>query len=386
MDRRRIALDTAIVFGFSLFLIGFSIFFYVMFLSPSRGFFTICGQGINTSCWANLVGPIFMFSALYGGALLFFVGAFRRKTTKLTLWESVLVGSIVGLFFDLVVLPEGAFLLLPFNSGGMPIFVLFVMSLIGIIFSAFKYIQTGDGGTSETRLKRPILTTPKIRKKVYALILVAGLIIATALFLAPSIIYGGGFIYGCPPEVGQLSFKISNYTQLVGPPLFSQEQFVITPGTTTYVTFIWNATSNGNNAINWFTGTPPITGFNYTYLPRINSLTGEFDGLPTQQDGVIDEFQNITFQGTYIARILYKISLSPIATPATYELVYSCDYHLLMTVGSLPYWGPLFYGVVQPMELIFNVAISLVGSSLLITILKIHYSDPKKVDIEPTPD
>ncbi len=375
---RRITLDSAIALGFSFFLLGLS-GFYVMFLGPGHGDFTVCGPGVRTSCWENALGPIFMFLSLFGGVALFCIGAFYRKTARITLWESVLLGYIVSLFFDLVVLPTSAFLL-PLNGGGILIFSFLLMSLVGIVFSALKYVQTSNGDTpQESHIKLSLLASPR-RKKIYALTVIAGLMLATSLYLAPSIVYGG--LHSCYVAPGNLSYQISNYNELVGPPLFSQnyEQFLLTPGQTAFVTYVWNATTYGNNLTDFFTRGPRPGGFNYTSMERVNGFTGWGEYLTPNQTGVSIIFLNLTFQGTHIAKFFYKISVNNSAPSGTYYLYggLGCALGLLLTVGFLPYWGPLIYGEIQPMAYLSNVAISLIGSSLLITALHLHYSENKK--------
>ena len=210
-------------------------------------------------------------------------------------------------------------------------------------------------------------------KRRYALIFAISLLLANAYTFWPAIAYGNTPIY-CPAYIADLSFSITGAAQVVGPPLYSQKQFVMSPGSVAYETETYNSTQLGNNLTGFFQSSHQSSNPVTQYLWQINAFSGQFISIPANQTGVTITFQNLTFQGIHVAKFLYKIVVSRSAESASYMLVFPCaGPGLVLTVGSIPYAGPLAYGEIQLSAIIINNAIALVGATIISIILRFYW-------------
>lgn len=214
--------------------------------------------------------------------------------------------------------------------------------------------------------------------KRYAVVFGVGLIIANAYAFWPAFAYSGA-VFNCPLILGPIWFEVQGAAQVVGPPLYSEMQLVMHLGSTAYETEIHR--SDNNNLTRLFQnypppGTNPVT----QYLYQIDGITGlEYQNqVAASQTGVTITFQNITFEGIHIAKILYRIDVSNSAKDASYELGGPpCEAGLVLTVGSLPYAGPLAYGPVQLITIIISNGVALIGSTVACVTLRFYWKRPK---------
>ncbi|MCL5068774.1 MAG: hypothetical protein M1368_10545, partial [Thaumarchaeota archaeon] len=208
-----------------------------------------------------------------------------------------------------------------------------------------------------------------MKRKTYALIYVLALLIANVYTFWPAVAYGNEMI-SCPAIIADLSYRVTGANLAVGPPLYSASQYLLHPGSVAYELEIYNSTSLGNNLTSFFRNTYPYNGSTpnpswnpaIQYLSLINGFSGLLDSVTSNQTGVSITFQNITFQGIHVAEILYKIEVSKNAPSASYAFWLVCTPGFVLTVGSLPYSGPLPFGRIQGIAVIINNAIALAAA------------------------
>jgi hypothetical protein len=189
----------------------------------------------------------------------------------------------------------------------------------------------------------------------------------------PAIAHGNTPL-GCPGYVADLSFHVSGDAQVVGPPLFSEMQIVMKSGSVAYETDLYNSTGLGNNMTAYFGSDKFQQNSPMQYLWQLDPLGGEFNQVNANQTGVNITFQNLTFQGIHIARILWEITVSNSASSASYLLAFPCvGPGLVLTIGSIPYGGPLPYGSVQLLGIIVNNSIALVAAAVLSAVMRFHW-------------
>ena len=96
------------------------------------------------------------------------------------------------------------------------------------------------------------------------------------------------------------------------------------------------------------------------------------------ETGVTITFQNKTSESIHVADLLYSISVDSSATDASYEIGGApCWTGLVLTVGSLPYYGPLPFGRIQPIAVIINNVAALITSAIACLALRFYWSRPK---------
>ena len=211
-----------------------------------------------------------------------------------------------------------------------------------------------------------------MKRKSYLLIYVLAILVANAYTFWPAVAYGNEAI-SCPAIIADLSYRVTGANMVVGPPLFSATQYLLRPGSVAYELEIYNSTSLGNNLTAYFrnsypyNGSTPNPGWNpeIQYLSQINGLSGSLNSVSTNETGVTITFQNITFLGIHIAEILYKIEVSQDAPSASYAFGLVCFPGFVLTVGSLPYTGPLPSGRIQGIGVIVNNSIALVAATII---------------------
>jgi hypothetical protein len=214
--------------------------------------------------------------------------------------------------------------------------------------------------------------------KRYAVVFGIGLIIANAYAFWPTFAYSGA-VFNCPAILGPIWFDVSGAAQVVGPPLYSEMQMVMHQGSTAYETKFYR--SDYNNLTRDFQnylppGSSPVTQFLY----QIDGLTGlEYQNLvAANQTGVTITFQNITFEGIHVAKILSRIDVSDSAKDTSYELGEPpCGAGLLLTVGPLPYAGPLAYEPVQLITVTISNLVGLTASAIACIPLKHYWNRPE---------
>ncbi len=356
-----------VVLGLFFFLQGF-VTFYIMFIGPGHGGLALCGQTTARTCWEDVgLGVAVMLQMLAGGATSFIAGIHYRQTLKLTIWEVVQIAFLVVLLFDLFTLPQVIF---PYvlNGAGILIFTIGAACMFGLVTSAFIYRLSNKRNGVGTLGLGPSSAASARHRNVYGLVFALAFVLALSVYAWPAFAYAG--FHSCPAITGELSFTISGYWQLVGPPLFSEEQILVPPGSITYVTYIYTGYGD-NNLTAWFSQE------NLSSQPwspeRVDPFTGWTDRTAMNSSGVTETFQNITYQGTHIAMLLYRFDITKSAGPATYMLAGVCETGLLLTVGYLPYGGPLPYGETQPVGLFFNFATSLAGALPIAVALHFYY-------------
>jgi hypothetical protein len=213
--------------------------------------------------------------------------------------------------------------------------------------------------------------------KRYAVVFGIGLIIANSYAFWPAFAYSGA-VFNCPSILGPIWFNVTGAAQIVGPPLYSEMQMVMHPGSTAYETEVYQS---NNNLTQVFQNYPPPGSNPVTqYLYQIDGFTGlEYqDQVAANQTGVTITFQNITFQGIHVAKILYRIGVSNSANDASYELGEPpCEAGFLLTVGSLQYAGPLAYEPVQLIAVIISNVVGLIGSTIACVALRFYWKRPK---------
>ena len=209
--------------------------------------------------------------------------------------------------------------------------------------------------------------------KRYALIFAISLLVANVYTFWPAIAYGNT-PHHCPAYIADLSFHVSGDAQVVGPPAYSEMQIVMKPGGVAYETDLYNSTELGNNMTAFFKASEFQQDSPMRYLWQLDPLSGEFYSVTASQTGVSITFQNLAFQGIHIARILWKIAVSNTASPASYMLVFPCvGPGLVLTVGSIPYSGPLPYGSVQLVGIIINNSIALAAAAVFSVIMRFYW-------------
>lgn len=220
--------------------------------------------------------------------------------------------------------------------------------------------------------------------KRYAFVFGLALIIANAYTFWPAFAYANTSI-SCPSIFGNLSYDVKGATQVVGAPLYSEMQLVMRPGSTAYETATYQ--SDLNNLTQLFQYDYPINGSNFhrqgwnpvtQYLDQIDGFDGLTNQVVANETGVTITFQNITFEGIHVAKILYKITVSSSAEDASYELgAAPCWTGLVLTVGYMSYFGPLPLGDIQQISIIINNAVALIGSTIICIVLRFYWSRPK---------
>ena len=214
--------------------------------------------------------------------------------------------------------------------------------------------------------------------KRYALVFGIGLIVANAYTFWPTLAYGNSLI-GCTLVIGTLSYDVKGATQVVGAPLYSEMQLVMHPGSTAFETAVYR--SDNNNLTRQFQDFPAI-GSNPVVqeLYQIDGSDGLIHPVLANETGVTVTFQNKTFEGIHVADLLYSISVDSSATDASYEIGGApCWTGLVLTVGSLPYSGPLPFGRIQPIAVIINNAAALIASTIACIALRFYWSRPKTI-------
>lgn len=221
--------------------------------------------------------------------------------------------------------------------------------------------------------------------KRYALIFAISLLVANTYTFWPAFAYADTAT-SCPAIFANLSYKVKGNVQVVGSPLYSEMQVVMKPGSMAYETATYQ--SDQNNLTRLFQYDYPINGSNFTrpgwnpvtqYLEQINGFDGLTDSVAANATGVTITFQNITFEGIHVANILYKISVSSSAEDASYELGGApCWTGLVLTVGNLPYFGPLAFGDIQQVSILINNALAIIGSTIACIFLRFYWTRPKR--------
>jgi hypothetical protein len=183
-----------------------------------------------------------------------------------------------------------------------------------------------------------------------------------------------------------LGFDVGGAAQVVGPPLYSEMQLVVHPGSTAYKTTVYRSY---NNLTGLSQDYPPYRGSPVTQdLYRIDGFTGMENDVAANQTGVTITFQNMTFEYSapppppypppYVAKILYKIDVSNSANAASYEIGRApCLTGLVLTVGYLPYTGPLWIGQIQPIAIIINNVVAIIGSTIACIALRFYLTRSK---------
>lgn len=367
MNFRRAALDVSVVVGL-FFAIGAFPYFFLAVFGPYQG------MSVSQSPASIALSVTF----LTAGAIAFAAGIRLRKGAALTKWEAVVLGSIVLLFVDFLVPPFG--FLFVYGNGGMN-FVILILSLLGIVIGCFEYDRKKEEAASEAHMA----PSHARHMGVYVLIFVLAFLAAAGFYIWPVFAFSGA--HSCPAVLADLSFQISGsnpiasgfggpgyHHEVVGQPLFSQTQLVLQPSYVAYITYVYDSTMLGNNM------TEPLSGFGsppYTvaFLYRIDPWTGQFEEVAANQTGV-----SFTLLGTYfsqsdtIARQIWEVSISKSAEPASYALAIPCGTPgLVLTVGSLPYWGPIQWSSPQLSDFLVNVAVALVGATAISVALRWYW-------------
>ena len=212
--------------------------------------------------------------------------------------------------------------------------------------------------------------------KRYALVFGFVLVVANCYAFWPAVAYANGTI-GCPLIFGVLSYDVKEAAQVVGPPLYSQMQLVMHPGSTAYETAIYRSDNNNLTQLFQFYSQPgrnPVTQDLY----QVDGFSGLENVVAANRTGVTIRFQNITFEGIHVARILYTLDVTSSANEASYELGEApCWTGLVLTVGYQPYSGPLPYGQIQLIAIIINNIVALISSTIACAGLTFYWSRPK---------
>ncbi len=212
--------------------------------------------------------------------------------------------------------------------------------------------------------------------KRYALVFGIGLIVANGYSVWPALVYGNTLIH-CPAIFAVLSYDVKGAAQVVGAPLYSEMQLVMQSGSTAFETAIYR--SDANNLTRLFQDYP-IVGSATQELRQIDGLDGSTSPVPANQAGVTITFENKTFESIHVADLLYSIRVDSSATDASYEIGGApCWTGLVLTVGSLPYSGPLPLGRIQPIAVIINNAAALIASTIACIALRFYWSRPKTI-------
>ena len=201
-----------------------------------------------------------------------------------------------------------------------------------------------------------------------------GLIIANSYTFWPAFAYANTLIH-CPAIFGNLSYDVKGAAQVVGAPLYSQMQLVVHPGSTAFETAIYR--SDSNNLTRLFQDYPTVGSVTQD-LSQINGFDGLTNPVPANERGVTITIQDKTFEGIHVANLLYGISVDGSATDASYEIGGApCSTGLVLTVGSLPYSGPLPFGQIQLIGVIINNATALIASTIACLTLRVYLSRSK---------
>jgi len=210
--------------------------------------------------------------------------------------------------------------------------------------------------------------------KRYALVFGIGLIVANGYSVWPALVYGNTLIH-CPAIFAVLSYDVKGAVQVVAAPLYSEMQLVMHPGSTAFETAIYR--SDANNLTRLFQDYP-IVGSVTQGLHQFDGFGGVTSPVPANQAGVTISFENETFESIHVAYLLYGIRVDSSATDASYEIGGApCWTGLVLTVGSLPYSGPLPFGRIQPIAVIINNGAALVASTIACIALRSYWSRPK---------
>ena len=219
--------------------------------------------------------------------------------------------------------------------------------------------------------EKPGIIHRKSYWKRYAIIYAIGLIIANAFAFYPAFAYHAAF--GCP-ILRPVTYQIQGAAQVFGPPLFSQVQMVMSPGSTAYEMKIYN--DDQNNLTAQFqnypqSGTNPVT----QYLYKLGNNGASLTGVAANETGVTITFQYKTFQGIHVAVLHYSIQVNSSATGASYEIGDApCGTGLVLTVGNLPYTGPVWHGEVQLVQVIIYNIIAIVASTIACIGLRFYWT------------
>lgn len=212
------------------------------------------------------------------------------------------------------------------------------------------------------------------RKSRYAMVFVVAILLANVYTFWPALVYGNPTIE-CPAIFASVSYQITGSSLVVGPPLYSYEQFLLSQGSIAYEAVSYNSTNDHNNLTRTLNFPPSSSPDSFFHLYQLDPLSGGEQGIPMNQTGVTIAYQNITFQGIYFAKVVYKISVSSSARSASYELGSSIcgGTGLIMTIGSIPYGGPLDYGQIQLADILINNAIAVIVASGVCVFLRYYW-------------
>jgi hypothetical protein len=205
--------------------------------------------------------------------------------------------------------------------------------------------------------------------KRYALIYLVSLVVANTYAFWPAGAYGNEAV-NCPAIIASFSFQVVGASQSVGPPLYSADQFLFQPGSSGYELGTYNSTNFGNNLTAMFE-----SGFNPLALSigKINDYSGELNYESSKQTGLTIAFQNMTLEGSFVVKIRLKITVTSDAPTARFAVGTVCTAGYILTVGSIPYFGPLPHGSVQPLSIILSNSIALIGATAVSILVPIFY-------------
>ena len=199
----------------------------------------------------------------------------------------------------------------------------------------------------------------------YFLIFFVFSLAAVSYWAWPGFAYSGP--HSCPADIANLSFQVYGSSKILGPPLFSEEQVLLTTPSTVYIVFLYN--SPGNNLTQLFSEPHELGTSNVLWIP--NPFTGEVEWVTNNSTGTSVSYVNVTYQGIHSARVLYKIQANGSAQGYTYLLAIPCiTPGLLVTIGSIPYWGPLPFGELQLFALLIDLGVSFVFAAIVCLVLR----------------
>jgi len=212
--------------------------------------------------------------------------------------------------------------------------------------------------------------------KRYALVVGIGLMVANGYTFWPTLAYGNSPI-GCTQVIGTLSYNVKGAAQIVGAPFYFEMQLVMPLGSTALETAIYR--SDSDNLTRLFKDYPAIGSNPVTQdLYRIDGFSGLTNPVLANETGVTITFQNKTFESIHVADLLYSINVDSSAPDASYEIGRApCWTGLVLTVGSLPYSGPLSFGRIQPSAVIINNGTALIVSTIACIVLRFYRWLPK---------
>ena len=221
------------------------------------------------------------------------------------------------------------------------------------------------------------------RSKTYAFVFILSLLVANIYTFSPAFEYANRPIM-CPAIFwNSQSMEATEFAQDLGAPLYSVQQALMKQGTSAYLIESYDSTGMGNNL------TRLLKGYyqdSFTFLEKLNALNGgQTSQVPANETGVSIVIENVTFPSIYHAKLVYRITVQANASAASYLLDYpACgNPGFVLTVGAIPYIGPLPYGIVQPIEVLVNNAIALVVATVASLLLARYWSrkDKKKITI-----